>query len=237
MPSTVPSGAAALELPGPVLGVDTSAGASVGLSWAGGNGIVQWSEHPRNQVEELIPLVNAVLTEAALKPTDVAAIAAGTGPATYTGLRIGLATVRTLGFALGIPVWGVCALDALAADAAARLSLPPGLRILATGDARRREIFWARYLTDDAGPPLPLDPPTVGAASEAPGAEIIVGGGAALYPGVLRPAPGGPDRVDPLVLAGLGAARAARGVDQPAEPIYLRRPDIAPPSPRKRVTA
>ena len=42
--------------------------------------------------------------------------------------------------------------------------------------------------------------------------------------------------MDPGVLARLAVARAARGVDQPTEPLYLRRPDVVPPGARKRAT-
>jgi tRNA threonylcarbamoyladenosine biosynthesis protein TsaB len=188
-------------------------------------------------VEELTPLIGRVLADAGVRPRDLAAIVVGTGPAPYTGLRIGLATARTLGLALGVPVWGVGALDVLAADAAARLFLPSGTRILATGDAKRREIYWARYRAADAGPPVGQDGPAVGAPVTVPEADVVVGGGAAAYAGVLPPTPGAPVRVDPLMLVRLAMRRAEAGLPQPTEPLYLRRPDIAPPAPRKRVTA
>jgi tRNA threonylcarbamoyladenosine biosynthesis protein TsaB len=220
-----------------VLGIDTSVAASVGLAGEAGSGIVRESGNARGQVEELTPLIDRVLADAGLRPSDLAAIAVGTGPAPYTGLRIGLATARALGLALGIPVWGVCSLDVLAADAATRLGPAPGTRIVATGDAKRREIYWAVYAAADAGPPQLRVGPTVGAAAAAPTGDVVVGGGAAAYPDALPPTPGGPVRVDPLVLVSLAVRGAEAGMPQPAEPLYLRRPDVAPPAPPKRVTA
>jgi tRNA threonylcarbamoyladenosine biosynthesis protein TsaB len=198
-------------------------------------GLASLGTDPRGQVEELGPLILGLLADAGLTPADLAAIAVGTGPAPYTGLRIGLATARALGLALGIPVWGVSSLDALAADAAAHLSLPPGTRILATGDAKRREIYWSAYQTADAGALLRESGPAVGPALDAPRAAVVVGGGASAYPDVLPPTPDAPQRVNPLVLARIAVLRAAAGHDQPAAPLYLRRPDVAPPAPRKRV--
>ena len=65
------------------------------------------------------------------------------GPGPFTGLRVGLVTARTIGLALGIPVHGVCSLDALAAEAW-RGAVDVGELLVAT-DARRKEVYWARY--------------------------------------------------------------------------------------------
>lgn len=214
-----------------MLGIDTSFAAAVGVA-----GIVRQSEDPRGQVEQLSPLIAEALQEANLQVSDLSAIAAGTGPAPYTGLRIGLATARALAFALGIPVWGVPALDALAADAAARLSPPPGSRILAALDAKRRETYWALYLAAGAAPPRLTEGPAVGPPTSVPPADVVAAGGSEEYRAALCPTPGTPDRVNPLVVVELAVLRAAQGLAQPSDPVYLRRPDIAPPAPRKRVT-
>ncbi|MDR1118995.1 MAG: tRNA (adenosine(37)-N6)-threonylcarbamoyltransferase complex dimerization subunit type 1 TsaB [Bifidobacteriaceae bacterium] len=135
----------------PVLGITAAAASAAGL-WAPGAAPHRLaSPDPRAHVESMIPLVRDLLGAAGLAPADLGAVAVGRGPAPYTGLRIGLATARTLGFALGIPVWGVCDLDVLAADAAARLQPPPGATLVAAVDAKRREVYWARYRVAAAG--------------------------------------------------------------------------------------
>ena len=68
----------------------------------------------RRHGELLLPAVDRVLAEAGLRLDAVTGIAVGIGPGPYTGLRVGLMTADTFGLALGVPVHGVCTLDALA---------------------------------------------------------------------------------------------------------------------------
>jgi tRNA threonylcarbamoyladenosine biosynthesis protein TsaB len=153
------------------------------------------------------------------------------GPGPYTGLRVGVVTARVLGSVLGIPVHGVCSLDVIAEAAAAAA---PGQEFLVATDARRKEVYWARY--DAAG--RRLAGPLVGAASSIPGAAGLAaaGNGARLYPeafGMLI----GPDYPDARTLAGLVGRREPGGAALLApDPLYLRRPDAREPGPPKRVT-
>ena len=109
----------------------------------------------RRHGELLASSIDAVLTEAGAGRLDITAVAAGTGPGPYTGLRAGLVTARVLGSALGVPVYGVCTLDVIAADAAAAAG---GREFIVATDARRREVYWARYDASGAR----LDGPGVG---------------------------------------------------------------------------
>ena len=153
---------------------------------------------------------------------------AGQGPAAFTGLRVALVTARVLGFATGAPVHGVCSLDGLALAAASRVET--GDDLLVATDARRREVYSARYRSLGPGlPPRRLTEPAVGAAAElvVDGARCL-GRGAQLYPDALPPDPGLADLLDPdaadlglVAEAELAAGVAAR---QPVA-LYLRRPD------------
>jgi tRNA threonylcarbamoyladenosine biosynthesis protein TsaB len=89
--------------------------------------------------ELLAPGITAVLDEVGADRSDLTEIAVGVGPGPFTGLRVGVTTARTLGHVLDIPVRGVCTLDVLAA--AAEVDGP----FLVATDARRKEVYWARY--------------------------------------------------------------------------------------------
>ena len=81
---------------------------------------------------KLLDDADAIVLEARAEPNDVDGIAVGTGPGSYTGLRMGLVTARALSLSLGAPVAGVSTLDALAAGA-------PGAQPVI--DARRSQVF------------------------------------------------------------------------------------------------
>ena len=110
----------------------------------------------RRHGELLAGHIEKVLAKAGASPADLTAIVAGIGPGPYTGLRAGLVTARVLGGALGIAVHGVCTLDVIAADAAAAAA---GREFLVATDARRREVYWARYSPAGSGCPAPGWPP------------------------------------------------------------------------------
>lgn len=207
----------------------------------------------RRHAELLAPMVRDVLAEAGVDRRDLAALGVGTGPAPFTGLRAGLVTARVLGEALGIPVHGLPSLDVWAAQAFALGVAGDGesAEVVVATDARRREVYTARYrrraeglFADRAqgalvdvetvsGPEVmvPVElAPTVGTAA-------VVGPGAGLYPDHLSATAGGPDGLDPAVLAALAVCRAARGAALPTDPLYLRRPDVTPAAARKRVTS
>ena len=103
-----------------ILCIDTSLGASVAL-WDDCSPTPllasRSSADSRSHAEHLSDLVSQVIQEAcgcALAKAGIEAVAVGRGPAPFTGLRSGLVTARTIGFALGIPVIGISSLDALA---------------------------------------------------------------------------------------------------------------------------
>jgi tRNA threonylcarbamoyl adenosine modification protein YeaZ len=195
----------------------------------------------RRHGELLASSIDAVLTEAGADRLDITAVAAGTGPGPYTGLRVGLVTARVLGSALGVPVYGVCTLDVIAADAVAAAR---GREFIVATDARRREVYWARYdasgrRLDGPAVGFPADVAETAAASQgSPAAQgvLAAGAGPLLYPGTLGE-PIEPSYPAAGTLARLAAQQVTAGAPATgAEPIYLRRPDARVPGPPKRVT-
>lgn len=185
------------------------------------------ADRPMKHAEQLAPLIDRALAGAGIVRQDVTAIAAGVGPGPYTGLRVGLVTARTLSFVLEVPVYGVCSLDVLAVEAVDSGAVS-GEFVVAT-DARRKEVYLARY--DAAGARLdgPLvDKPAV-LATELP----VVGEGGTLYPDAF------PHRVGPAAPSAGWLARVVaeeRAELRDPEPLYLRRPDAETPSAPKRVS-
>lgn len=149
----------------PVLALDTSAAVAVAVVDSSGRVLASgFDPEPRKHAELLSPMIVRTLAEAGTDRRELSGVVVGTGPAPFTGLRVGLVTARMLGVALGIPVRGVSSLDALAAQAVVDLALPGGTEVLVATDARRREVFWARYRVPvPSGPSGPAVPaPRVG---------------------------------------------------------------------------
>ena len=152
----------------PVLALDTSAAVAVSLTDDDGALLAARSDQQqRHHAELLTPMIAAVLADAGVDRRELTSVVVGTGPAPFTGLRVGLVTARTLGLALGIPARGVPSLDAIAAAASRRL--PEGTEVLVATDARRREVYWSLYRLAGAGRIEVLVPPSVGAAADVAG--------------------------------------------------------------------
>jgi tRNA threonylcarbamoyl adenosine modification protein YeaZ len=241
-----------------VLGFDTATPA-VSVALQDGERVVSAARaaDARRHSELLAPMIAKVMADAGAARGDLDAVAVGVGPGPYTGLRVGVVTARVLGSVLGVPVRGVCSLDVIAA------SVGPGREFLVATDARRREVYWARY--DAAG--RRVAGPAVGPASSIPGAAslAVAGAGGPLYPAafgeVIEPAYPDAAILCDLVVRSLAVPSlavpsvAAPSVAGPSvavpfsaspssglppllapEPLYLRRPDAREPGPRKRVT-
>jgi tRNA threonylcarbamoyl adenosine modification protein YeaZ len=183
----------------------------------------------RRHGELLLPAVDRILAEAGTRLDAVTGIVVGVGPGPYTGLRVGLMTADTFGLALGVPVHGLCTLDGLAH--ASGLDEP---FVVAT-DARRKEVYWARYadawtrVTEPA-----VDRPAE--IAEAVAGLPAVGAGALLYPDTF-PDAREPEHVSAAALASLAAEKLAKGEELAApRPLYLRRPDAQVPKSYKVVT-
>jgi tRNA threonylcarbamoyl adenosine modification protein YeaZ len=182
----------------------------------------------RKHAELLMPGVRAACADAGIALREVDAVVTGTGPGPFTGLRVGMVTAAALGDALGVPVHGVCTLDAIAVDARGEGPL------LVVTDARRREVYWAAYDLDGSrtvGPHVEAPAAVAGRAAEL-GAVAAAGGSAALVGLPVR----GPESPTPAGLVAVAAGALRAGAEPaPLEPLYLRRPDAVEPGARKKV--
>jgi len=218
-----------------LLGLDTATPAVTVALHDGAQPVAQLvTVDAHRHAELLAPAIAKLIADAGAAQHDLTAIAAGVGPGPYTGLRVGVVTTRVLGAALGIPVYGVCTLDVIAADLASGDTTAPDGDFLVATDARRRELYWARY--DRTG--RRLAGPDVSAPAEIPDRELPAAGeGPRLYPGFF-PEPGGPVYPAAATLCRVVIAALARddGSLLPPEPLYLRRPDAREPGTPKRVS-
>ncbi len=160
---------------------------------------------------------------------DLGAVVVGLGPGPFTGLRVGLVTAATMADALGVPAYGVCSLDAVG----------EGERVVVT-DARRKEVYWARYEgRARVEGPVVERPAELGERLRGSRARLV-GAGAVLHRAAFDGLsvddaaghPSGP------ALVRLAADRVLAGApSEPLTPLYLRRPDAVEPGATKRVTA
>lgn len=186
----------------------------------GGVRSAQEGTERQKHTERLTPTIEAALIEAGVERRELTRIAVGVGPGPFTGLRVGLVTARVLGFTLGIDVVGVCSLD-VTAQASDTDDL------VVAHDARRREVYWARYAAGQR-----IEGPHVGPAVDIPAGWPGAGPGA----GMLAEAFTEVLHEQPPSAAVLARAVVERTVSLlPAEPLYLRRPDAVPPSAPKSV--
>jgi tRNA threonylcarbamoyladenosine biosynthesis protein TsaB len=184
-----------------VLAFDTALAACSAAVWSDGAILAARLERlDRGHAEALMPMVEAVRTEAGLAYEDIDRLAVTVGPGTFTGLRIGLAAARGLALAIARPLVGVTTLEALAAGVSE--DERQGRSVLAVIDARRGEVYAQTF---DAGL-APLVPPSLSTVRVSEAAETP----------------------DAPVVAALAAGRAVVSDEMPA-PLYLRAPDARLP--------
>lgn len=164
------------------------------------------------QSDRLIPMLQELLAEAGLDWSDLDAIAVGTGPGNFTGVRIAVAAARGMALGLGIPAIGVTRMEALAHGGPRPVTVAE--------DARRGGVYLQEFTADGAGAARLLQlgecPPLSGA---------VIGSAAALL--------GAPETPASLPIAEaillIAADRLGTRQLRPA-PFYLRGADAAPPS-------
>lgn len=215
-----------------LLAIDTSTSA-IGAALHDGAQVVAdvVVQDARRHGEMLAPSIAQAMAQAGVERTDLTRVVVGVGPGPFTGLRVGVVTALVLAHSLDLPSpVGICSLDALAHQVVGQHQGP----LLVATDARRKEVYWARY---EVGPTAArrVQGPAVARAADLPVETRgipVVGRGAQLYPQDLPTwLADGPQDVSPGALADLAVAlESGRHPDSDAgrldpEPLYLRRPD------------
>lgn len=171
--------------------IDTSTSrTSVGIVQ---EGVLMWSGF-KDGATAHGPALPALVQEA-ITGQSIDEVVVGMGPGPFTGLRIGIAFARSFALARNISVRGICSLDAIAAQVDEK-------DFIVTVDARRKEVYWARYKEG-----VRIGEPAVNFPSAVTGADVYPD----LYP-------------DLLAMAALSG--------NITEPIYLRHPDAVAPADR-----
>lgn len=203
-----------------ILAIDTSVGISVAVH-DGTETISEFSSGQHGLQGELTAqYIQNALDSADCGPADVTDVVVGVGPGPFTGLRVGIASALTFGHALGIPVHGICSLDAI--------GFANKEACIAITDARRKELYWAEFRDG-----LRVSEPNVNTPQEIlelnPAAKFV-GPAVTLYPEIIM---GNHVELRAGFLADLFAREL--GQNQPITPMYLRKPDAVPPTERKPV--
>lgn len=209
-----------------ILAVDTALGAcSVAILHDDRSLAHRFSVMQRGHAEALAPMVEAAMRDASCEFTTLDRLAVTTGPGTFTGQRVGLAFMRALRVALGIPLVGLTTLSVMAHQAMAESGIKIGV---ALHDARRDEVYLEVCGTRTLSARLLSFEDAVAGIAEIKEPIVLAGTAAsqvgkhlpdATVSSVLQP--------DALWLAKLALTAAAP--DGPPRPLYLRAPDAKLP--------
>lgn len=202
-----------------ILAIDTSVGVSVAVL-DGEQVLAQFSDVAHGiQGEQTSPQIKILLEQCGLSVQDITHVVVGVGPGPFTGLRVGIATAQAFALARGIPVVGICSLDAVAYEF--------GNACVVVTDARRKELYWAKYdkqriLGPNVNTPLELAKEQIN--------SVFVGPAANLYPEFIQ------GQTVSLTAAAFGKLFATGAAKElPVTPLYLRKPDAQEPTTRKSV--
>jgi tRNA threonylcarbamoyladenosine biosynthesis protein TsaB len=219
-----------------ILGIE-SATVAAGCAIGGHEGVlaVAQSARGRRHAESLVPTIEFICGQAQIEMSEISVIAVDLGPGLFTGLRVGIATARSLAHALKVPMIGVPSLDLLAFPVRYTNRL-----IAAAIDARRGEIYFAFYRQVPGGIQR-IGEHRIGTADDlaseilAAGEEVLLVGDGAhrhreAFEGITKVelADQGLAHPSAASLVQLAHARALREQfqqPQACEPIYLRKPD------------
>ncbi|HEU5119136.1 MAG TPA: tRNA (adenosine(37)-N6)-threonylcarbamoyltransferase complex dimerization subunit type 1 TsaB [Isosphaeraceae bacterium] len=213
-----------------VLAIDTSTlRAAVALTTLNGEILSAEPDPLRKHASGLVPAISRLLASAGLTARQLDGLAVGLGPGSFTGLRVGVAALKTLAYASGVPLVGLDSLEVLARGG------PEDARMIrVVGDAQRGEVFAAEFARREAGGRLRRLGETRIEARDVWVARLEPGD-VALGPGLERPGPPLPlfartdpgwnhPRGEPLARLAVEVLASGRRDDPTViEPLYLRR--------------
>ncbi len=176
----------------------------------------------------ILQVIDEVLSKGGIKPEEIGLIAAGTGPGSFTGLRIGIATAKGLASAVGCPLAGVPTLDTIAQGA-----LPRDMQVMPILDAKKGEIFCALYAADGSMLTGYMNLRPEGIAAVVREDTLFIGNGCALYRDVLSRVLGEHYHEGPVdlwhpkasVLAGIALKGPFDALHDEVQPLYVRASD------------
>ena len=219
-----------------VLGIETAT-PQVGVAIGGHEGVIAsfHTSRDRRHAETLAPAIKFLCEQAQIELSEIGAVAVDVGPGLFTGLRVGLATAKSIAHGCRIPMVGISSLDLAAFPARFSDRL-----VVSMIDARRGEVFYASYRRVPGGiqrvsEPHVDQPADVIDQLMAQGQEcLLVGDGAQRYAEVFESVQGveigqegfrHPSAGSLVELAHAKAVREEFVTPAEIEPLYLRAPD------------
>ncbi|NBU31713.1 MAG: tRNA (adenosine(37)-N6)-threonylcarbamoyltransferase complex dimerization subunit type 1 TsaB [Actinobacteria bacterium] len=203
-----------------ILAIDTSVGISVAIH-DGTETVSEFSTGQHGSQGELTAkYIQSLLDDADCFAKDIRTVLVGVGPGPFTGLRVGITTALTFAHALQIPVHGICSLDAV--------GFTQSKECIVVSDARRKELYWARYQDRIRVSEPAVDKPNQ--ISNLLNNLSVIGPAAQMYPEFFT---GELVELRAGFLADLYVSELAE--IKPVLPLYLRKPDAVEPVGVKQV--
>ena len=211
-----------------ILAIDTALdGCSVAVAiLPDGRAMAKSEAMGRGQSDRLMPMCCEILADAGLAYADLTGIAVTLGPGSFTGLRVGITTAKTLGLALSLPVFGLSTLKVIA-----HRYLPQAETDFAVILETKREDFYVqdfRVNGDASGSPEVESAASI--AGRLLSGTAIIGDGAERFARLTSESYekiSGFERPDPMTIAVLAYEMALKRKSVPVKPLYLRNADVS----------
>ncbi|MDR0807470.1 MAG: tRNA (adenosine(37)-N6)-threonylcarbamoyltransferase complex dimerization subunit type 1 TsaB [Enterobacteriaceae bacterium] len=131
-----------------ILALDAATEACSVAIWNDGEIHALYELCPREHTQRMLPMVQQILLESGLKLSDLDALAFGSGPGSFTGVRIGIGIAQGLALGADLPVIGLSTLNTMAQGA---FRMTGASQVLAAIDARMGEVYWGQYQRNTQG--------------------------------------------------------------------------------------